>query len=304
MIDKLQKWAKHVKQWDASDGPRWTRRQSSRGGFVWQTPCGQKKYELRPPVTAELERQQTNQQGGKTLSRVTKPVERKPSANPEMDERKRKMDALAAKLRGEQVPEVKAGAQSEEEHARQKKARREAEAAAAKDEAGERGERREGKREKKERGEREGKGSKESKEERRARRKAEKAAIAAADEEEMEEDEDEEESDESAGEEEKVLDEVIGKCDATAAKMRKELAPLLNAEGRSGQTLAQPRLMSTQLTMAPHQLIGVSWLHGLRKHGASGILADDMGLGKTVQTIALLAQVPRRCAAAHSRRTP
>ena len=130
MLEKLQKWAKHVKQWDAAEGPRWTRRQSSRGGFVWQTPCGQKKYELRPPVTAELERQQTDQQAGKTLSRVAKPAERKP-ANPEMDERKRKMDALAAKLRGEQEPEAKADGRGDAERAKQKKARREDEAAAA-----------------------------------------------------------------------------------------------------------------------------------------------------------------------------
>jgi len=39
------------------------------------------------------------------------------------------------------------------------------------------------------------------------------------------------------------------------------------------------------------QLVGLSWLHGLRLHGTGGILADDMGLGKTVQAISLLAQL-------------
>jgi len=72
--------------------------------------------------------------------------------------------------------------------------------------------------------------------------------------------------------------------------MRTELKSLLKADNH-GATLPQPELMSADLKMAAHQLIGLSWIHGLRKHGASGILADEMGLGKTVQTIAVLAQM-------------
>ena len=55
--------------------------------------------------------------------------------------------------------------------------------------------------------------------------------------------------------------------------------------------MPQPANMSKELTMAPHQLVGLSWLMGLHRHGASGILADEMGLGKTVQAISLLAQL-------------
>ena len=55
--------------------------------------------------------------------------------------------------------------------------------------------------------------------------------------------------------------------------------------------MAQPAIMPTQMAMAPHQLVGLSWLHGLHQQKASGILADEMGLGKTVQAIALLAQL-------------
>merc|ERR1712070_781020 len=70
-----------------------------------------------------------------------------------------------------------------------------------------------------------------------------------------------------------------------------ELASLLRRDVRRDATLQQPALLSGALTMTPHQRVGLSWLHGLHKHGASGILADDMGLGKTVQTISLLAQL-------------
>lgn len=46
-----------------------------------------------------------------------------------------------------------------------------------------------------------------------------------------------------------------------------------------------PKLSST---LYPHQIEGVTWLYGLWKVGAGGILADDMGLGKTMQTSAFL----------------
>jgi SNF2 family DNA or RNA helicase len=46
-----------------------------------------------------------------------------------------------------------------------------------------------------------------------------------------------------------------------------------------------PKLSST---LYPHQIEGVTWLYGLWKVGAGGILADDMGLGKTMQTAAFL----------------
>lgn len=49
-----------------------------------------------------------------------------------------------------------------------------------------------------------------------------------------------------------------------------------------------PKLSST---LYPHQIEGVTWLYGLWKVGAGGILADDMGLGKTMQTSAFLSGV-------------
>lgn len=41
----------------------------------------------------------------------------------------------------------------------------------------------------------------------------------------------------------------------------------------------------------PHQIEGITWLFGLWKVGAGGILADDMGLGKTMQTSAFVSGV-------------
>ena len=51
----------------------------------------------------------------------------------------------------------------------------------------------------------------------------------------------------------------------------------------------QPRLLTTSLTMAPHQLIGLKWLQGLHRSNANGILADEMGLGKTAMALAIVA---------------
>eukprot|EP00962_Isochrysis_galbana_P054810 scaffold26437_cov120-Isochrysis_galbana.AAC.5 len=64
--------------------------------------------------------------------------------------------------------------------------------------------------------------------------------------------------------------------------MRERLAPLLEAAnngsmsanggkaGGSTGTLAQPRLLSDELRMLPHQLVGLSWLRGLQQGGSRG----------------------------------
>ena len=87
----------------------------------------------------------------------------------------------------------------------------------------------------------------------------------------------------------------MAKCDKVATKMRSALSALVRPGGdgaEGGQVgMPQPDNMTTAMTMAPHQLVGLSWLHGLHGQKASGILADEMGLGKTVQAIALLAQL-------------
>ncbi|EOD21430.1 hypothetical protein EMIHUDRAFT_241187 [Emiliania huxleyi CCMP1516] len=86
------------------------------------------------------------------------------------------------------------------------------------------------------------------------------------------------------------------RCEGVATRIREKFKPLLEEDsaggpGGQGDSLRQPPLMSSELAMKPHQLIGLSWLHGLHQHGTGGILADEMGLGKTVQTISLLAQL-------------
>ena len=53
-------------------------------------------------------------------------------------------------------------------------------------------------------------------------------------------------------------------------------------EGAPGSR--QPKLITKSLKMAPHQLIGLSWLHGLHRTNANGILADEMGLGMAVHS--------------------
>jgi SNF2 family DNA or RNA helicase len=59
-----------------------------------------------------------------------------------------------------------------------------------------------------------------------------------------------------------------------------------SAHPSTQQFRLSPKLSST---LYPHQIEGVTWLYGLWKVGAGGILADDMGLGKTMQTSAFLA---------------
>ena len=52
-------------------------------------------------------------------------------------------------------------------------------------------------------------------------------------------------------------------------------------------TYKQPKSL-VNVTLKPHQTIGMNWLISLYENGLNGILADEMGLGKTVQTISLL----------------
>ena len=56
------------------------------------------------------------------------------------------------------------------------------------------------------------------------------------------------------------------------------------ATNSDGSAAARPALK-----LAPHQYIGVNWMHLLYTAGINGVLADAMGLGKTVQVATLLA---------------
>lgn len=70
---------------------------------------------------------------------------------------------------------------------------------------------------------------------------------------------------------------MINECESVANQMRERLAPLLEAAnngsmsanggkaGGSTGTLAQPRFLSDELRMLPHQLVGLSWLRGLQQ---------------------------------------
>jgi len=50
----------------------------------------------------------------------------------------------------------------------------------------------------------------------------------------------------------------------------------------------QPKALSSNLLLAPYQMVGLNWLAVMHAQNVNGILADEMGLGKTVQVIAFL----------------
>lgn len=59
------------------------------------------------------------------------------------------------------------------------------------------------------------------------------------------------------------------------------------AAGASAIT-KQPRGLTSNLTLAPYQMVGLNWLAVMHAQNVNGILADEMGLGKTIQIIAFL----------------
>lgn len=63
--------------------------------------------------------------------------------------------------------------------------------------------------------------------------------------------------------------------------------PISNAS----RYLNKPAIMSNDLDLKSHQLVGLNWLNLLYSEGISAILADDMGLGKTCQVIAFLSHL-------------
>lgn len=100
--------------------------------------------------------------------------------------------------------------------------------------------------------------------------------------------EDEPEEDESTGEA------LLAAC----SKCTRELVSGAHDEA-SVAAKAIEELCGSDLTLKPHQIVGVNWLLLLEKLHLNGVLADAMGLGKTVQTIAYLA-VSRSRAASHA----
>jgi len=72
------------------------------------------------------------------------------------------------------------------------------------------------------------------------------------------------------------------KCFRLSANMEKAVAA-----GASAIT-KQPKALSSNLLLAPYQMVGLNWLAVMHAQNVNGILADEMGLGKTVQVIAFL----------------
>jgi len=72
------------------------------------------------------------------------------------------------------------------------------------------------------------------------------------------------------------------KCFRLSVNMEKAVAA-----GASAIT-KQPKALSSNLLLAPYQMVGLNWLAVMHAQNVNGILADEMGLGKTVQVIAFL----------------
>ncbi len=85
---------------------------------------------------------------------------------------------------------------------------------------------------------------------------------------------------------------------ADHAKTEEEIRDLLqnirpDEELTAEQQTYVPEGLKPDLTLMPHQALGVGWLSKMEEGtNKGGILADDMGLGKTLQTIALMLRRP------------
>jgi len=304
--DKLKTWTKHARTWQKSDGPTWKREVKMRGA-EWVSSTGQRLKELsqleaKADESAAVPLQESTEASSRVASRV---------GGTEAERRRQAMADIAAGRGGRKRPaEGDGGASSSpgptpmgtgvdvkrsrgEAHggeAREARERKQAEKAARRAE-----------KEQEETARQERKAAKVAKRAAKAARREAResgAQVSGAEEEEEEEanDESEEESEaEDQDDSEQVFEDTMAKCDKVATKMRLALSALVRpggaAKGGKEVGMEQPANMTSQMTMAPHQLVGLSWLHGLHQQKASGILADEMGLGKTVQAIALLAQL-------------
>lgn len=284
VASKLHKWYKNAQYQTKQKPVRWERRALPGGGANWHSSSGEKRREVHshsaarssaelpvlaeaaPNVQREAKQPRKHDGPGAVSSGACLP-----------DQRKQRLQAMAALARQNGKPkkakrerddaETAAAAAAAEEALAEEKRRRKLRKEAAREEAS--------RQEQTQRAD--------------EKRRARQVNVSDSEEEAMEknDDDDDDGSDSGADEAaeaaagEEALDQVLGKCDQVASKMRNELSLLLRQQGKHGaSTLPQPSLLHSSLTMTPHQLVGLSWLHGLHKHGASGILADDMGLGK------------------------
>ena len=282
VVAQLAKWTRHAQRWSKEHGPQWTRQPASSGGYEWVSSDGQSAPELRSKDEPPSLKRDATEATSRVASRVggaEAERRRQMMANIALGKPsglKRSAPSAAPATTAE--PSKRSKAEADEAEARERRA---AEKAVKKAEKLER------------------------KEAKRAKRRADKAerrraaaatigdSAANSDEEEAEDDDDDDDDDESEVEEddaEQVFEDTMAQCDKVATKMRSTLSSLVDPDS-GAPPMPQPANMSKELTMAPHQLVGLSWLMGLHRHGASGILADEMGLGKTVQAISLLAQL-------------
>ncbi|XP_012542158.1 SWI/SNF-related matrix-associated actin-dependent regulator of chromatin subfamily A containing DEAD/H box 1 homolog [Monomorium pharaonis] len=79
-----------------------------------------------------------------------------------------------------------------------------------------------------------------------------------------------------------VVELLMKKCLRLSTNMEKAVAA-----GASTIT-QQPKGLSSNMTLAPYQMVGLNWLAVMHAQNVNGILADEMGLGKTIQVIAFL----------------
>ncbi|XP_025264411.1 SWI/SNF-related matrix-associated actin-dependent regulator of chromatin subfamily A containing DEAD/H box 1 homolog [Camponotus floridanus] len=86
-----------------------------------------------------------------------------------------------------------------------------------------------------------------------------------------------------------VVESLMKKCLRLSTNMEKAVAA-----GASAIT-QQPKALSSHLTLAPYQMVGLNWLAVMHAQNVNGILADEMGLGKTVQVIAFLTYLKEAC---------
>ncbi|XP_068969268.1 SWI/SNF-related matrix-associated actin-dependent regulator of chromatin subfamily A containing DEAD/H box 1 homolog [Bombus flavifrons] len=86
--------------------------------------------------------------------------------------------------------------------------------------------------------------------------------------------------------------ELLATRHAVEALMKKCLRLSTNIEravaARASAITSQPKRLSSNLKLAPYQMVGLNWLAVMHAQNVNGILADEMGLGKTVQVIAFL----------------
>ena len=295
--DELKRWTKHARSWAHKEGPTWVREEATN---TWVCSTGERlperaRAQLQPKAedghAVPLQREATE-----AVSRVASRV-----GSSEAERRRQMMANIAASKGGRKRPADGEGGGTPSKPspavaAEPKKVKVEDVARAAREERERRDAEkavRRAEKEQKEKEKAERKAAKAARRAAKAERRANRAALASGDDEEEEEEASEEASEEESEDEddsEQVFEDTMAKCDKVATKMRSALSSLVKPDG-AAPPMPQPANMNPQLTMAPHQLVGLSWLYGLHKHKASGILADEMGLGKTVQAIALLAQL-------------